>query len=173
MEIIVIIAIVFAIPLILALFFRKDFVIEKEIIINRPKNEVFNYIRYLKNQEHYSKWASIDPDIKWSYKGTDGTVGFVSVWKSDNKNVGKSEHEIKNIQDGERIDIEIRFTEPFKSTDPAYMITESVAGNQTRLRSGYIGKMNYPMNLALPMIIKKVGSGIETGLVNLKTILEK
>ena len=37
----------------------------------------------------------MDRNVKKSFKGTDGTVGFVAAWDSDNKKVGKGEQEVK------------------------------------------------------------------------------
>ena len=51
----------------------------------------------------------MDPDMKKTYRGTDGTVGFVSAWDSEKDDVGKGEQEIIKITDGERIDYELRF----------------------------------------------------------------
>ena len=167
------VAILVAIPFIIALLIKTDFAVEREVIIDKPKNDVFNYVRYLKNHENFSKWATLDPQMKKEYRGIDGTVGFVSAWESGNQDVGKGEQEIKKITEGERIDVEIRMREPFQSTDPAYLTTETVAGNQTKVRSGYLGKMNYPTNLMCPFIAEKIGKEIETGLTNLKAVLEK
>ena len=45
----------------------------------------------------------MDPNIKTDFRGTDGTVGFISAWDSNNiKNVGKGEQEILNMVDGGR-----------------------------------------------------------------------
>ena len=89
--------------LIAALFIPKGMMAEREIVINKPKQEVFNYIKLLKNQNNYSKWATMDPAMKKEFRGTDGTVGFVSVWDSENGNVGKGKQEIKKIIEGDRI----------------------------------------------------------------------
>ena len=43
-KILVVLAIIIAIPLIVALFVKKDYAVEREVIINKPKAEVFNYI---------------------------------------------------------------------------------------------------------------------------------
>ena len=166
------VAILVAVPLIVGLFVKTDFAVEREVIVNKPKKDVFNYVRYLKNHNNFSKWAKMDPQMKKDYRGTDGTVGFVSAWESDNQDVGKGEQEIKKITEGERIDVEIRLQAPFQSIDPAYITTESVADNQTRVRSGYLGKMHYPTNLLCPFIADKIGKDMEAGLTNLKTVLE-
>lgn len=174
-KILIILAIVIAIPLLVALFVKKEYSVERDITINKPKQEVYNYIKYLKNQNNFSKWASMDPNMKKEFRGTDGTVGFVSAWDSDKKDVGKGEQEIKNMHEGERIDYEIRFIRPFASIAPAYLATESAGDNQTKVKWGFNGHMPYPMNLMLVFMDmdKLIGGDLQTGLNNLKNILEK
>lgn len=158
-----------------AFFLKKNYNVEKEVIIDKPKDEVFNYLKHLKNQDNFSVWSGMDPNMKKEYKGTDGTVGFVSKWESDHKNVGKGEQEIKNIVDGQRIDFELRFLKPWKATNDAYIITEEVSKNKTKVRWGFNGKMNFPMNLLLLFMNmeKMIGKDFQTGLNKLKNILEK
>ena len=122
-KILITLGILIAIPLIAALFIKKDYAVEREIIINKPKQEIFDYIRFLKNQDNYSKWAMMDPSMKKTYTGTDGTVGFISAWDSNNKDVGKGEQEITKITEGFRIEFKLRFKLPFEAEDDAYMTT--------------------------------------------------
>ncbi|MFN8257851.1 MAG: SRPBCC family protein [Bacteroidales bacterium] len=145
------------------------------MIINKTGQEVFDYIKYLKNQDNYSKWNKIDPSMKKSYRGTDGEVGFVAHWESDNKDVGWGEQEIKKITEGERLGFELRFIKPFEATESAYMTTETTGENQTKVTWGFSGHMNYPMNISLLFMDmeKMIGGDLETGLLNLKTELEK
>jgi uncharacterized protein YndB with AHSA1/START domain len=172
--ILIAVGILIAVPLIVALFVKKDYEVEREITINKPKEEVFDYVKFLKNQDNYSKWATMDPEMEKTYRGTDGTVGFVSAWESDNKDVGKGEQEIKKITEGERIDFELRFFQPFESTEPAYMTTESVSENQTKVKWGFSGHMDYPMNIMMLFMDfeKMIGDDLDTGLKNLKSVLE-
>jgi len=173
--ILIVLVIIIAIPLIIALLTKKEYGVIREVLINKPKPEVFNYIKYLKNQDNFSKWATMDPNMKKEYRGEDGTVGFVSAWDSEQKNVGKGEQEIKKIVEGERIEYELRFIKPFQSTSLAYMITETISENQTQVKWGFNGKMNYPMNIMLLFMDmeKMIGNDFATGLSNLKTIVEK
>lgn len=113
----ILIVAILAIVLIVAAFANKEYKVVREVTINAPKAEVFNYVKYLKNQNNYSKWATMDPNMKKDYTGTDGTVGFVSAWDSDNKDVGRGEQEIIAIDPGSQIDYELRFYEPFEQTD--------------------------------------------------------
>jgi Polyketide cyclase / dehydrase and lipid transport len=160
--------------LIIGLFVKKDYSVAREVVVNKPKSIVFDYLKFLKNQNKFSVWASIDPDMKTEYRGTDGTEGFVSAWESENKNVGKGEQEILKIVSGERIDYEIRFIKPFASTSWANIIVASANENQTRVHWEFNGKMKYPTNLTLLFMNmeKMVGNDLDKGLQNLKAIMD-
>jgi len=175
LAILFVIAGLIALILIIALFSKKEYAVERQITISKPRQKVFDYIRFLKNQEQYSKWVMMDPNVRREYRGTDGTVGFVAAWDSDIKDVGQGEQEIKNLKEGERMDLELRFVKPFKSVSPAYMITETVADSTTQVRWGFNGKMSYPMNAMLLFINipELLGKDLETSLNNLKGVLEK
>ena len=165
---------IIAVVLVAAIFVDGNYAVEREVTINRSKSEVFDYLKYLRNQDEFSKWASMDPNMKKEFRGTDGTVGFVSAWDSESDEVGKGEQEIIAIEEGERIDYELRFLEPFESTDQAYMITKSAGMNQTTVKWGINGKMTYPMNLMLLFMDMEemLGADLSEGLNNLKVKLE-
>lgn len=167
-------AIIVILPLIVALFVKKDIHVEREIVINQPKELVFDFVKDLKNQPKYSKWAKMDPNAKLTFTGEDGNVGQLYTWDSNNKNVGKGEQEITAIKDGERIDYELRFLEPFETTDQAYMATEAVDSATTKVMWGYNSKMKYPMNFMLLFmnIDEMIGADFQEGLNNLKVVLE-
>jgi uncharacterized protein YndB with AHSA1/START domain len=171
----IIIASIIALPFIIALFIKSEYAVERQVTINQPYEEVFNYLKQLKNQDNFSKWAAMDPNMKKSYRGIDGTVGFVSAWDSDNEEVGKGEQEIISIFPNKRIDFELRFLSPFESTSPAYMTTSALNTDKTTVSWGFSGNMDYPMNLMfLFMDFEQIiGDDLQTGLNNLKVILEK
>lgn len=168
---IVIIAIV-AIPLIIALFVKKEYAVEREVTINKPKADVFNYVKYIKNQDNYSKWVRMDPKMKKDFKGTDGTVGFVYAWDG-NKDAGKGEQEITKITDGERIDVTVRFIKPMEGTASTPIVTEALSTNQTKVKWGMKGINKYPMNFMNLFMDKMLGEALDSSLVTLKGILEK
>jgi uncharacterized protein YndB with AHSA1/START domain len=174
-KILLVIVVLIVILLVVAAFTKKHYAVEREIVINKPKQEVFDYVKLLKNQDNYSKWAMMDPAMKRTYTGTDGTVGFVSAWDSDKKDVGKGEQEIKKITEGERLDFELRFIKPFEATEHAYMLTEAASPTSTKVKWGFDGHMNYPMNLMLLCMDfeKMIGDDLQNGLNKLKSNLEK
>ena len=173
-KILLVLGILLAIPLVTALFVKQDYEVETQVVIQQPAQVVFDYIRFLGNQDNFSVWAAMDPNMQKSYRGVDGTVGFVSAWQSDNPDVGSGEQEIKAIQEGQRIDFELRFYQPFEAVSPAYMTTEAIAPDQTRVSWGFAGHMPYPMNLMLLVMDVEaiIAADLQQGLDNLKLILE-
>lgn len=152
-----------------------DYRVEREVTINKPRAEVFSYMKMLKNQNEWGPWAKKDPAMKQEFRGTDGSAGFISVWKSDKPDVGEGEQEIKKITEGERIDTELRFKTPFESKSDAYMITESVGENQTKVKWGFSGSTPRPFNAMMLFfdMDELVGKDFEEGLKTLKATLEK
>lgn len=163
-----------ALPLIVGLFTQKDYTITREVTINKPKQQVFDYIKLLKNQNEYSKWAKMDTNMKKEFKGTDATVGFISAWEGNDK-VGKGEQEIKGIVEGEKLETEIRFIKPFESVAKGTMTTSAIDSTKTKVTWTFFTHMNYPMNVfgLIMNAEKSVGSDLQIGLDNLKGILEK
>ena len=157
----------------IALFVKKEYALFSSIPINKPKQEVFDYIRFLKNQDHFSKWVMTDPNMKKDFKGTDGAPGFVYAWDSENKQAGKGEQEIMNIIDGERMDVEIRFIRPFEGISKAPFTTKALSADQTEVTWGMIGKSKYPMNIMNLFIMGILEKDLKESLNNLKVILEK
>ena len=173
--ILIVLVIIVAIPLITALFVKKEYKVERTVNIDQPKQLVFDYVKYLKNQNEYSVWSKIDPNMKTEFRGTDGTVGFVSAWDSSPvKEAGKGEQEIIKIADGERIDYELRFLEPMTATENAYMELMSNNETSTTVKWGFFGKIKYPMNVMLLFMDMDamIGKDLEGGLSNLKARLE-
>ena len=171
-DILIGIAALIAIILIAALFISKKYRVESAITIKRNKQEVFDYIRYLKNQDFYSKWVMSDPAKKTDFRGTDGSVGFVYAWDSENKRAGKGEQEIVNIEENRNVDVEIRFERPFQGIAQTRMTTVSLPEDLTKVSWSMEGEQKYPMNLMNLFMGKMLVKDMDTSLTNLKHILE-
>lgn len=159
-------------PYVAGLVLPKRFTIIREVVVARPAREVFGFMKLLRNQERYSTYAQADPAMKIEYRGTDGTVGASVSWDSADRNVGRSEQEIKAIEDGKRIEIEIRFQWPFQSTDPLVTEIEALSPDRTRIRNIYRGKIRYPYNLLVWWVMAKIRENMQLSLDNAKAVLE-
>jgi hypothetical protein len=173
MGIISVVGALFGIIIVLGFIAPKNFRVEREITINKPRVAVFAYIKSLENAKKWQPWSKRDPNINLTYRGTDGAVGSVSAWIG-NSDVGSGEQEIKNIIEGERIDLELRFKKPFEDTSSAYLVTESIGDTQTKVRWGIAGTSKFPINV-LCMIMgmdKMLAKDFDEGLAALKKNLE-
>lgn len=74
--------------LLIAFIEKNEYSILSEIVIDKEKDVIFNYIIHLKNQEQYNKQIVTDSNVKITYTCTDGTVGFTSAWESGKRNIG-------------------------------------------------------------------------------------
>ncbi|HEY5774418.1 MAG TPA: SRPBCC family protein, partial [Chitinophagaceae bacterium] len=153
--ILLVVAGIIALLLLFALFMKKEHYVKREIIINAPRQKVFEYIKLLKNQDEFNKNAMAAPDRKKDFKGTDGIVGYIYAWSGD-KNAGVGEKEIKKIIEGKRVEMEIRFVKPMVATASIIMGTESLSDDQTKVSWSNAGVLKYPFNIMIPMMEKHV-----------------
>jgi len=173
--IVIIIGVLIAALLIVGLILPKEYKLSREVTIKRNNTDVYNYVKYLKNQSHYNVWAMMDPNQITTYTGEDGQVGFTSAWKSEIDSVGAGAQTIVAMNEGTSIDYEIIFTEPFESTMQTAMLFEPVDGSSTKVTWNFRGDMNYPFNVMLLVydMEKSLGKDLQQGLNNLKELMEK
>ncbi|AXT19703.1 polyketide cyclase [Flavobacteriaceae bacterium AU392] len=164
---------IIALFIILAIVAPKKFNISRSIVIEKPLPEVFEYLKYIKNQEQWSPWKKKDPNMKQEYIGTDGEVGFISRWEG-NKDVGTGEQEIIKITDNKSIEVQMRFYKPWKSESEASTNVQDMGNGKTKVTWGFFGKNKVPSNIFMLFfnMDKAVGGDFEEGLASLKEILE-
>ena len=172
--ILTVIAVIIITFLVAAAIMPRNMVIERSITIARPKQEIFEFVKYVKNHDNFSVWAMMDPDMKKEYRGTDGQPGFVYAWDSNKvRNVGAGEQEIKKIDEGRSIEHELRFIRPMQDVANARFTFDAQTANDTKVGWGFYSKMKFPMNAMMPMISGMLSKQLEKGLSNLKNFLEK
>jgi hypothetical protein len=147
--------------------------IEKSIEIGRSSKEVFEYLKYTRNQDNFSVWNMADPSMKKDYRGTDGTVGYIYSWDSTNKNVGAGEQETIGIDEGKKILYELRFFRPMRNVGKSYFLINGKGEYSTSVVWIFDSPSKFPYSLLAPLFKKMMGKDLEKGLTNLKTILEK
>ena len=173
--ILLVIAGIIALLLMIGLFSRKDYSISREVLINKPVAVVFDYVKYLKNQEHYFKYVMLDPGMKKEFTGTDATEGFTYHWDSQHKSVGKGSQRIKQIVNNERIDYEVIFIKPFEGVLQSSLSTVPAGEGVTKVTWKAASRMKYPMNLMLLFMNMEnmIGKDFDESLQNLKRVLEQ
>jgi len=163
-----------ALVVLLHLLAPKTYDVSRTIEIAKSQSEVFTYLRHLKNMDDWSPWAKKDPNMQKKFTGTDGEVGAVSYWLG-NKEVGEGEQEITKIIGGNRIESELRFLKPFKSTSDCYLEVNAIDNGNTRVKWGFAGDYKFPMNIMsfFKDMDAFVGPDFEEGMASLKEVMEK
>lgn len=163
-----------ALVLVAGAILPKDFEVEREITINKPKSAVFEYLKYMKNNAEWSPWVKADPNIAIELAGSeDGKIGAVYNWRG-NKDVGVGSQTIAGMIEGDRIDYDLHFREPFENTAKAALITSAASDSSTTVKWWMKGQSPFPMNVMCFLFNgkKMVGGEFEKGLASLKTIME-
>lgn len=148
-------------------------VIEKTVVVNKSIETVFNYLKHTKNQDNFSVWNMKDPAMKKTYTGTDGSIGFVYTWDSTDKNVGAGAQTITGITENKQIDYLLQFERPMKNKANSGFILNKIDDNNTSVTWTFVSPTKFPFSLFSPVLKKILGKQIETGLQNLKSLLEK
>jgi hypothetical protein len=171
-KILVFLLAIVALVFIVGLFLPKEYTVTVATTVNKPQQEVFNFVKMLKNQEQYSTWILTDPNCKITYTGTDGTVGASSTWDSKDDNVGAGSQTITKMT-SDRYDVDLNFTRPYESKQKAATFVKTIDANSCSLVEEFYGSDAYPMNI-MSFIGKKIitDAFVENG-KNVKEILEK
>ena len=158
---------------VLAIIAPKDYDVNRSITIDQPVSKVFDYLKYLKNQDEWSPWNKKDPDMKKEFEGVDGQVGAISRWEG-NKEVGTGEQEITRIVENEVVESRLRFFKPWKSESDAYMKVKEAGGSQTTVTWGFSGHNKFPISIMMLFMNmdKAVGKDFNEGLATMKKNLE-
>lgn len=152
---------------------RKDYDLSRTIVINRPKAEVYAYIRQLKKQPSWMPWFLNDPKFVVRYKGDDGKTGASSYWKGNKKVEGIQK--ITKIKEGKVVETQLLFLKPYKTLSLSYMAVKEVESEKTKMVWGVRGVHRFPASVMLFFygMDRALGRDFEKGLKNLKNILEK
>jgi effector-binding domain-containing protein len=167
----VILAIILLI-LIVPIFVSKNYTVEESIVINAPKNMVYEYISNLNNFNEWSPWSEVDPNMEITISGDGKSVGSQYQWEG-NKDAGKGGMKIIE-KDRDRVDIELTFIEPWESESfTQYRFEETENG--TKVIWYMEGRMPYPMNIfnLFSMMKNAIGTEYQKGLNAVKEILEE
>lgn len=153
---------------------KKEYDLSRTIMINRPKAEVYAYLRQLRNQPRWMTWFRKDPDTVLKFKGEDGKVGASFYWKGTDK-VGEGIQKITKIKEGKVMETQLLFLKPYKSLSLNYLAVKEVEPNRTKLVWGVRGIHKFPASVLTIFysLEKAFGDDFEESLQNLKNNLEK
>jgi hypothetical protein len=158
--------------LLTALLMKKRHYVKCSIEVDVPASLAYDFLRFLKNQERFNKWAKTDPNRKVSSVGDDGTIGYKYIWKDD-KSAGEGEKEIVGLVVNEKIETVLRFIRPMSVTAFVTIETQNLSEKKSLVSLINFGQLNFPLNLLIPFAEKNFANDMNESLQNLKSILEE
>ncbi|HRI66721.1 MAG TPA: SRPBCC family protein [Polyangium sp.] len=146
--------------------------VERSTTISATPEVVYGNVADFHKWEAWSPWEKLDPKMKKTYDGTQGSVGASYAWNG-NDDVGEGKMTILSVEPNKRIDIDLHFIRPFED-NPKNGFVFDATGKETKVtwkmdgKNGFMGKV---MSLFMDMD-KMIGKDFEKGLADLKKVSE-
>ena len=158
---------VIAVLMILSIYIPSEVKISRSLVINAPREEIFNQVNDMRNWENWSPWHSSDPDLKLKYTGPSEGKGAGYSWESEKRSVGKGRLTVKESEAFNKITTEMQFDDRGTAIG-VFEFDEMENGIKvTWTLNSDMGAS--PFNKYLGLFIDKwVGSDFEKGLGNLQ-----
>lgn len=152
---------------------KKSYDVNRTVFINKKKEEVYNYIRQLKNQPKWMPWFTKDPEAILKTKGEDGKIGAAFYWNGNNW-VGEGTQKITKIKHNKVFETKILYIKPIKLTALTYIAVKEIEPDRTKMIWGVRGYLAFPLTIISLFYSpeKMLGIKLEEGLKDLKKILE-
>ncbi len=152
---------------------KKDYDVSRTVVINRPREEVFNFVRQLRKQPLWNPWFKRDPKAVLKYKGEDGKIGASFYWKGNNK-AGEGIQRIVKAKQGRVFETKILFVKPVKVNALTYIGVKEIEAEKTKMVWGARGNLAFPLTIISIFYSpeKALGNNFDEGLKELKSILE-
>lgn len=171
--IVLVLVAVIATILLLASLRPSEYTIAREITIDKPAEPIFDYLQNPKRMELWAPWKTLDPHLIMSYSGPNAGVGAKASWDSPGK-MGAGSATVVGIVPNKTVRTKLEYKRPFTmNQDAEISIVQS--GSQSVVKwsvQGHNGFMQRVVFLFMNMD-KMVGGNFESGLSNLKSLLEK
>ncbi|AXI01878.1 SRPBCC family protein [Aquirhabdus parva] len=173
MLILAIIIVIIAVVLLFAATKPDTFQLHRSIRISAPPERIFPLINDFHQWQSWSPWENIDPTMIRTFEGTPEGLGTIYSWAGQGK-VGSGRMEITLSNPFDQIIIQLDFLKPFEAHNIAEFSIVNLGDStevtwEMRGPSPFIAKV---MGLFFNMD-RVVGKDFETGLANIKAIVEK
>lgn len=173
-KIIAIVAVVLIVAILVIAAIKPDtFRVQRSASINAPPEKIFPLINDFHSFGSWSPYERLDPAMKRTYSGAADGKGAGYDWESNGK-AGVGRMEITESSPPSKVTINLDFVKPFE-THNIVQFTLDAKGDSTDVTWAMHGPTPYiakVMSIFFSMDTM-VGKDFETGLANLKTIVEK
>ena len=145
--------------------------VERSIAINAPPAQVWSWVSNFENFNKWSPWAALDPNTKYTFEGTPGTVGSKMSWVSDPSDVGSGSQQVTQMDKPKLVEVKLDFGADGKAT-AKYILEKE--GDGTKFTWTFDGDMgNNPIGRWFGVMMDgMLGPQYEQGIASLKKLAE-
>lgn len=166
--VLIVIAILIGLYLLISLFLPSSYNVSRTININNSPRAVFTQVNDFRNWEAWSPWMSKDSTLALRYSDNSAGVGANLSWTSEINPNGSQ-------QITELVDMDtLRTSLNFEGENPAieYWYFNAAGDNRTEVTWGRTGELSFFKRFSGLFKDGKLGGDFETGLSNLKYLVE-
>jgi hypothetical protein len=171
-KIVIVVVVMIATLLAYAATKPDTFHVQRATSMKAPPEKLFPLINDLHSHVSWSPWEKMDPTMKKTLSGAANGKGAVYEWQG-NSQVGTGRIEITDSTPSSKVTIKLDMFTPFEAHN-VVEFTLGAAGDSTEVTWAMHGPQPYMMKvLSLFMDCDKmVGTNFETGLANMKALVE-
>lgn len=169
----IILSVIVGIAILIGLVAPKNYNIKRDAVIHAPADVIYKTVSHYSEFPKWNPWQELDPNMKTSLDGTDGTVGAKYSWIG-NDEAGAGSMTITRLDEGKSVEQTLEFLKPFKSTATTYINIEPTEGGQ-KVTWGMKGESAFVARIFMTLMggmDKAVGPDYEKGLAKLKILCE-
>jgi hypothetical protein len=146
---------------------RLTYTVERSRTIQAGPDDIRPLLTDFRNWRHWSPWEEVDKDLHRAYSGSHAGIGAHYAWNG-NRKAGAGTMEITGL-DEERVEIQLEFVKPFKSTNTTTFVLQPVGEKATEVTWRMVGPRPFLMRVLGPVLNpdKLVGGDFERGLARL------
>jgi uncharacterized protein YndB with AHSA1/START domain len=149
------------------------FRVQRSTSIKAPPEKIFALINDYRSWGAWSPWEKKDPAMKRTYSTATSGKGAVYAWEG-NKDVGHGRMEIAESVPPSKVGVKLDFIKPFEAHNIVEFTLQPV-GDSTNVTWAMQGPTPYFAKIIHVFfdMDRMVGKDFETGLANLKSVVEK
>lgn len=152
-------------------FFDSNCHVERSLVINVPKADVFKIVNSHQTFSQWSPWTEKDPNMKVTLSGPQSGRGSKYSWASDNKNVGKGSLEIIHSFNDSLVVRRLSMEEQGQA-EAGFVLVDDAEGTKVSWTMDMDAGANPILRIMGSFMDKMVGPDFEKGLSNLKKFAE-
>jgi len=165
-----IIILIIVLFLIIPLFLPSNFHIERDIVVDKPVEVVFQTAIDMKQRSKWDPWIEMEPEADVTVNMTPEIIGSGYSWKGEV--IGEGNVTIQKFVPNELIKSEITFISPQSMKSDIIWTFEEIDGG-TKIIWAFEGSLSYPMERWAGLFLdNSIGPSFEQGLRNFKELVD-